>query len=167
MKILRGLLLSIVVIIVAAKTFAQPNHPMGLESRFFPQLGRLLTDEQRLSLLRNMDSERDQIQPLRERIRSSRAALLNQIVNGKFDEKLARQYAGQCAGAEAQLTVIFVRALSRVQPPLSARQLAQLKTFQPGHFVGFRDEAEAPAPEVHLKLPPMLPTDTNGLPVVD
>ena len=140
---------------------------MGLEARLFPMLGRLLTDEQRLSLLRNMDTQRDQIQPLQETIRSSRAALLNQIISGKFDEKLARQYAGQSAGAEAQLTVIFVRALSQMQPPLSAEQLAQLKSFRSGHFVGFRDEAEAPAPEVHLKMPPPLPTDTNGLPIVN
>ena len=140
---------------------------MGLEARFFPMLGRLLTDEQRLSLLRNMDSQRDQIQPLQEKIRSSRAALLNQIVSGNFDEKLARQYAYQSSGAEAQLTVIFVKALSQMQPPLSAKQVAQLKSFQSGHFFGFRDEAEAPAPEVHLNVPPALPRDTNDLPIVN
>lgn len=167
MNTLKCLLLSIVVTLLAAECFAQQYHPMGLESRFFPAIGRLLTDEQRLSLLRNMDSQRDQIQPLQERIRSSRAALLNQIVSGKFDEKLSRQWAAQSAGAEAQLTVIFVRALSQMQPPLSAQQLAQLKNFQSGRFAGFRDEAEAPAPEVHLKLPPSLPTDTNGLPIVN
>jgi Spy/CpxP family protein refolding chaperone len=167
MKYLQLLLLSIVLAISAAKCCGQANRPMGMEARLFPMLGRLLTDEQRLSLMRNMDAQRDQIQPLQQTIRSSRAALLNQIVTGKFDEKLARQYAGQSAGAEAQLTVIFVRALSQMQPPLSAQQLAQLKNFQSGHFVGFRDEAETPAPEVHLKLPPPLPTDTNGLPVVN
>ena len=167
MKTLKCLFLSIIVIISAGKSSAQQNHPMGMEARFFPMLGRLLTDEQRLSLLRNMDSQRDQIQPLQEKIRSSRAALLNQIVSGKFDEKLARQYAYQSSGAEAQLTVIFVKALSQMQPPLSAQQIAQLKNFQSGRFFGFRDEAEAPAPEVHLKLPPSLPTDTNGLPVVN
>lgn len=140
---------------------------MGMEARLFPMLARLLTDQQRLSLMRSVDAERDQIQPLQQTIRLSRAALLNQIVTGKFDEKLARQYAGQSAGAEAQLTVIFVKALSQMQPPLSAQQLAQLKNFQSGHFVGFRDEAETPAPEVHLKLPAPLPTDTNGLPVVN
>lgn len=166
MNTLRYFLL-LILVAISAKSFGQPSHAMGLEARFFPTLGPVLTDDQRLSLLRNMDSQRDQIQPLRERIRSSRAALLNQIISGKFDEKLARQYAAQSAGAEAQLTVIFIRALSQMQPPLSARQLAQLKTFQPGRFTGFRDEAEAPAPEVHLKLPPALPTDTNGLPMVN
>ena len=140
---------------------------MGLEARLFPMLGRLLTDQQRLSLLRNMDVDRDQIGPLQETIRSSRAALLNQIITGNFDEKLARQYAAQSAGAEARLTVIFVSALSHMQPPLSAAQLARLKSFQSGHFIGFRDEAEDPAPEVHLKVPPPLPTDTNGLPIVN
>jgi hypothetical protein len=167
MNVLKCLFLSIILIILATKTSAQQNHPAGLEARFFPLLGRLLTDEQRLSLLRNMDSQRDQIQPLQEKIRSSRAALLNQIVSGNFDEKLARQYAYQSSGAEAQLTVILVKALSQMQPSLSAKQVAQLKNFQSGHFFGFRDEAEAPAPEVHLKLPPSLPTDTNGLPVVN
>ena len=59
----------------------------------------------------------------------------------KFDENLARQYAGQSAGAEAQLTVIFARALAQMQPPLSHDQLSQLKTFQSGRFSGIRDEA--------------------------
>jgi Spy/CpxP family protein refolding chaperone len=167
MKILQSLLICIVVTTLTASVSAQQNRAMGLENRFFPALGRLLTDEQRLSLVRNMDLQRDQIQPLQEKIRSARAALLNQIVSGKFDEKLARQYAGQSAGAEAQLTVIFARALAQMQPPLSAEQVAQLKTFQSGRFVGFRDEAETPAPEVHLKVPPPLPTDTNGLPVMN
>lgn len=167
MKKLQYLLFSVVLAVSAASCFGQANRPMGMEGRLFPMLARLLTDQQRLSLMRNMDSQRDQIEPLQETIRSSRGALLNQIVTGKFDEKLARQYAGQSAGAEAQLTVIFVRALSQMQPPLSAQQLAQMKNFQSGRFVGFRDEAEAPAPEVHLKLPPPLPTDTNGLPVVN
>lgn len=166
MKKLQCLLLSMVATLLAARGFAQPNRPMGLD-RFFPALGRLLTDEQRLSLLRNIEPQRDQIQPLQEKIRSSRAALLNQIAGGKFDENLARQYAAQSAGAEAQLTVIFARALARMQPPLSPGQLAQLKTFQSGRFFGVRDEAETPAPEVHLKLPPPLPRDTNDLPVVN
>jgi Spy/CpxP family protein refolding chaperone len=167
MNTFKCFLFSMFVVIFAATAFAQSNRPMGLEARFFPMLGRLLTDEQRLSLLRNMDSQRDQIEPLQEKIRSSRAALLNEIVSGKFDEKRARQYAYQSAGAEAQLTVVFVKALSQMQPPLSEKQVAQLKNFQSGHFFGFRDEAETPAPEVHLKLPPSLPTDTNGLPIVN
>lgn len=167
MKKLQCVLLCFILTILAAKCSAQQNRPTGLENRFFPMLGRLLTDEQRLSLLRNMDSQRDQIQPLQEKIRSSRAALLSEIVGGKFDEKVARQYAAQSAGAEAQLTVIFARALAQMQPALSAQQLAQLRNFQPGRFFGFRDEAEMPAPEVHLKLPPSLPTDTNGLPIVN
>jgi len=167
MKKLQCLLLSIIVIFSAAKGSAQQNHGMGGLDRFFPMLGRLLTDEQRLSLLRNVDPQRDQIAPLQEKMRSSRAALLNQIISGKFDDNLARQYAQQSAGAEAQLTVIFARALAHMQPPLSSQQLAQLKTFETGRFSGIRDEAETPAPEVHLKLPPPLPRDTNDLPMVN
>ncbi|MGH7979871.1 MAG: Spy/CpxP family protein refolding chaperone [Limisphaerales bacterium] len=167
MNTFKCLLLSLVVTVVAEQGWARQNREMGLDSRFFPMLGRLLTDQQRLSLFRNIDAQRSEIQPLRQKIRASRAALLNQIVSGKFNEKLTRQYAAQSAGAQARLTVIFITALSQMQPPLSRQQAAQLKNFQPGRFVGAREEAEAPAPVVHLKLPPPLPTDTNGLPIVN
>jgi Spy/CpxP family protein refolding chaperone len=113
--------------------------------------------------------ERGQIRPLEEKLRASRLAMLNQIAGGNFDENLARQYAAQSAAAESDLTVIFARALSKMQPPLSAQQVAQLKNFEPGRFrEARRDGVDPPAaPEVHLKLPPSLPTDTNGLPVVN
>jgi Spy/CpxP family protein refolding chaperone len=166
MKKLQCLLLSLIVTLLAANASAQEKHQMALD-RFFPMLGKLLTDEQRMSLLRNVEPQRDQIQPLQDKIRSSRAALMNQIISGKFDENQARQYAAQTAGAEAQLTVIFARALAHMQPPLSQEQISQLKGFQSGRFAGIRDEAETAAPEVHLKLPPPLPQDTNGLPVMN
>jgi Spy/CpxP family protein refolding chaperone len=99
--------------------------------------------------------------------------MLNQVVSGGFDESAVRQYASQAAGAEADLTVIFARALSHMQPPLTAQQVAQIKNFSPGRLKearrgnGGADDESGTAPEVHLKLPPPLPQDTNGLPIVN
>ena len=170
MKKLHCLLLSLALAGFAATTFAQQN-AAGLGERLFPRVGHVLTTEQRQSFQQILEAQGAQIRPLVEKLQASRQAMLNQAVSGNFDENLVRQYAVQSANAEADLTVIFARALSRMQPPLSAEQVAQLKNFQPGRFRGARngdgdDESEA-APEVHLKLPPPLPRDTNDLPVVN
>lgn len=137
----------------------------GITDRFFPALGRLLTDDQRQSLRDLMLSQRDQLQPLEREMRTSRQAMLNEITSGQFDENLVRQYAEQSAKAESELTVIFAKALSQMQPPLSAQQIRQLRNFQPGRFQDFSDQA-GDEPQSHMKLPPPLPRDTNDLPVV-
>ena len=146
----------------------EPQRPavFAAGERFFPALNRVLTDEQRQSLRAALQPQRDKISPLEEKVRASRRALLDAAASGKFDENLVRQSAEASAGAEAELTVIYVRALSQMQPPLSARQLQQLKNFQPGQFQAPFGPPPASAPEKHLALPPPLPRDTNDLPVV-
>ena len=146
----------------------QPRRPQPLAAgeRFFPALNRVLTDEQRQSLRAALEPQRDKLPPLEEKVRASRRALLDAAVGGKFDENLVRQSAEASAGAEAELTVIYVRALSQMQPPLSAQQLQQLKNFQPGQFQAQSGLPAASTPEKHLELPPPLPRDTNDLPVV-
>lgn len=165
MKKLHCFLLSIIVAGLATVASAQQNGANGITDRFFPALGRLLTDDQHQSLRSLLQSQRGQLQPLEREMRTSRQALLNQITSGQFDENLARQYADQSAKAESELAVIFARALSQMQPPLSAQQIKQLKNFQPGRFQDF-DEGGGDAPPSHMKLPPPLPRDTNDLPVV-
>jgi Spy/CpxP family protein refolding chaperone len=165
-KELSFLLSLIVVIAFTAVASAQQNQGYGMGERVFPLINRILTDDQRQSLQQIIVSQRDQIRPLEEKIRDSRQALLSLTVGGNFNENLANQYAGETARAEADLLVIYARALSQIQPKLSAQQIAQLKNFQQGRARGTRDES-ADAPEVHMKLPPPLPRDTNGLPVVN
>jgi Spy/CpxP family protein refolding chaperone len=165
MKKLRCFLLSIAIAGLTTFASAQQNGGNGITDRFFPALGRLLTDDQRQSLRDLMVSQRDQLQPLEREMRTSRQALLTQITSGQFDENLVRQYAEQSAKAESELTVIFARALSQMQPPLTAQQIRQLRNFQPGRFQDF-DQAGGDEPQSHLKLPPPLPRDTNDLPVV-
>jgi len=99
-------------------------------------------------------------------MRESRRAMLDAAAGGKFDEDLVRQSAQASAGAEAELTVIYARALSQMRPPLTAQQLQELKDFQPGQFQAQSGPAAASAPEKHLELPPPLPRDTNDLPVL-
>ena len=146
----------------------QPRRPLPLTAgeRFFPALNRVLTDEQRQSLRAALEPQRDKMPALEEKVRASRRALLDAAVGGKFDENLVRQSAEASAVAEAELTVIYVRALSQMHPPLSAQQLEQLKNFQPGQFQAQSGPAAASVPEKHLELPPPLPRDTNDLPVL-
>lgn len=165
-----SLLLFLIIIALAATASAQQNQPYGMGEREFPLINRILTDDQRQSLRQIIGSERDQIRPLEEKIRNSRQSLLDMTVSGNFNENLATRYAGETARAEADLLVIYSRALSQMQPKLSGQQIAQLKNFQPGRFRASRDESahdESAAPEVHMKLPPPLPRDTNDLPVVN
>jgi Spy/CpxP family protein refolding chaperone len=175
---IRGLFLSLVIAGLAASAPAQQaaangggGNGGGVGDRLFPMIGRVLTSEQRQSLQQLMESQRTQIRPLVEKLQASRQAMLNQVASGNFDESLVRQYAAQSASAEAELTVMYARALSQMQPRLSAQQIAQIKNFQPGRYKAGRngdagDESTA-APEVHLKLPPPLPRDTNDLPMVN
>jgi Spy/CpxP family protein refolding chaperone len=165
MKKLFCLLLLVALAGPARVASAQQDPASGLANRLFPAIGRVLTDDQRESLRQIMVSERAQLLPLEQRMRTSRQALINQIVGGDFNEDLVRQYADQSAQAETELTVIFAKAFSQMQPPLSAQQISQLKNFQPARSQGYSAQG-GPAPASHMKLPPALPRDTNDLPVV-
>jgi Spy/CpxP family protein refolding chaperone len=166
-KILLSISLAVFCVAVApAQNQPRRPQPLAAGERFFPALNRVLTDEQRLSLRAALESQREKMTPLEEKVRASRRALLDAAAGGKFDENLVRQSAGASAGAEAELTVIYVRALSQMQPPLSAQQLQQLKNFQPGQFQVQSGPPASSTPEKHLELPPPLPRDTNDLPVV-
>jgi uncharacterized membrane protein len=152
--------------IAPAQNLPQRPQTLAAAGRFFPALNRVLTDEQRLSLRTALESQREKMTPLEEKVRASRRALLDAAAGGKFDENLVRRSAEASAGAEAELAVIYARALSKMQPSLSAQQLRQLKNFQPGQFQPQSGPAAQSTPEKHLELPPPLPRDTNDLPVM-
>jgi Spy/CpxP family protein refolding chaperone len=170
MKKLSCLLILFALASFMAAAWAQQN-AAGVGERLFPMVGRVLTVQQRQSFQQILEAQRAQIRPLVEKLQASRQAMLNQAFSGNFNEGVVRQYAAQSANAEADLSVIFAKALSQMQPPLSAQQIAQLKNSQMGRFRqarnGESDDEPAAVPAVHLKLPPPLPTDTNGLPVVN
>ncbi|HSY75110.1 MAG TPA: periplasmic heavy metal sensor [Dongiaceae bacterium] len=137
----------------------------GAGDRFFPALNRVLTDDQRKTFRAAIETQSEKIQPLEEKMRESRRAVLDEIASGKFDESVARQNAEESAKAEVELTVIFAKALSQMQPPLSAQQIEQMKNFQPGQQSQSAPQTEV-APRPKMDLPPPLPRDSNDLPVI-
>ncbi len=153
---------------MAATAQNLPQRPPALAGagRFFPALNQVLTDDQRQSLRSILERQRDRLLPLEEKLRVSRQALLDAAVGGKFNENVVRQNAQTSAGAEAELTVIFARALSQMQPPLSEQQVRQLKNSQPGRLQPQAGPAAESGPEKHLPVPSPLPRDTNDLPVL-
>jgi len=149
-----------------AQALGQRQQGFGSIDRFFPALNRVLTDAQRKSFRTAIESQSAKIQPLAEQMRLSHQALLDEIAGGKFDEAAARQSAEESAKAGAELTVIFAKALSQIQPPLSAQQIEQMKNFQPGQQQPpLAPQAEV-APRPKMDFPPPLPRDSNDLPVV-
>jgi Spy/CpxP family protein refolding chaperone len=152
--------------VATAQNQPQRPQPLAAGGRFFPALNRVLTDEQRQSLRVALEPQRDKMPALEEKARASRRALLDAALGGKFDENLVRQSAEASAGAEAELTVIYARALSQMRPPLLEQQLQELKNFQPGQFQAQSGPPTVSAPDKHLELPPPLPRDTNDLPVL-
>jgi Spy/CpxP family protein refolding chaperone len=151
-----------------AQAQGQRQQALGGGERFFPALNRVLTDEQRKSFLTAIDPQSEKIRPLEQKMRESRRAMLDEIARGNFDEADARQSAEESAKAEAELTVIFAKALSQMQPPLSAQQIEQMKNFQPGQ--NQQQPQSVPQAEVEprpkMDLPPPLPRDSNDLPIV-
>jgi len=154
-----------------AQTAGQHQQGFGAGDRFFPALNRVLTDEQRQSFRAAIGLQSEKIQSLEETMRESRKMMLDEIAGGKFDESAARQDAEESAKAEAEITVIFAKALSQMQPSLSARQIEQMKNFQPGQNQQQPQTEVEPLPKMigprpEMNLPPPLPRDSNDLPIV-
>src|ERR1700679_237385 len=97
------------------QTPGQRQQGFGGGDRFFPALNRVLTDDQRKVFRMTIESQSEKIQPLEEKIRSSRRVVLDEIAGGKFDEAAVRKNAEESAKAEAELTVIFAKALSEMK----------------------------------------------------
>jgi Spy/CpxP family protein refolding chaperone len=174
MKTIKSIFYFAAIAIAFANFSAQAQAPgqrqqlAGAGERFFPALNRVLTDDQRKSFRAAIAPQFGKIQPLEEKTRASRKTLLDEIASGNFDEAAVRQNAEESAKADEELTVIFAKSLSQMQPPLSAQQIEQLKNFQPGQ--GQQQLQSAPqtesAPRPKMDLPPPLPRDSNDLPVV-
>ncbi|TAL01262.1 MAG: periplasmic heavy metal sensor [Verrucomicrobia bacterium] len=92
---------------------------------------RVLTEEQRESMRTAMQAQREKMQPIEEQMRAARKELAVAGLTGKFDEDAVREKALKVAKLEAELTVLRAKALSQIQPPLSAEQIEQIKNPPP------------------------------------
>jgi uncharacterized membrane protein len=91
-------------------------------------VGNVLTDEQRASFRQAMEAQREKMRDVETKLRVARRELLQAGLDGKFDETAVREQAMAVASLEAELSVIRAKAISQLQPPLSAEQIEKVKS---------------------------------------
>jgi Spy/CpxP family protein refolding chaperone len=132
----------------------------GAGSRVSPGFERVLsvlTDEQRASIREAMAADREKIRELEQKIRESRKELFELGLREKFDETAVREKAAEAAKLDADMTVLRVKAISKIRPPLTAEQIEKIKTSS-GPEMGDR---QPEPPRRHRDIP----RDENGLPL--
>jgi Spy/CpxP family protein refolding chaperone len=98
----------------------------------------VLTDEQRASLEPAFREERDQLMKLEMKLRETRKEMLSAGLNGSFNEDAVRKQAQAAAEIEVEIDVLRVKALSQIQPPLSAEQIEKIQNAASGPAGGLR-----------------------------
>ena len=133
---------------------------MGAAGRFsagFERVLSVLTEEQRASMREAMAADRGQVRDLDLKIRQARRELFELGLKEKFDEAAVRKKATAAAKLEAEMTVLRVKALSRMRPPLTAEQIAKIRESARTEL----GESQAEAPRRRHDIP----RDENGLPL--
>jgi Spy/CpxP family protein refolding chaperone len=122
----------------------------------FERVMNVLTDDQRASIREAMAADREKIRDLERKIVQTRKELFELGLREKFDETAVREKANEAAKIEMEMTVLRVKAISRIQPPLTAEQIEKIKN-------------SAPEPADRQSEPPRrrhdIPRDENGLPL--
>ncbi len=142
---------------------APPRGQFGLATagRFSPAFERallsVLTDEQRASMRQAMEADRGKIRDLELKIRDARKELFELGLREKFDEVTVREKANAAAKLDTEMTVLRVKAISQIRPPLSAEQIEKVKNSARAQM-GERQE-EAPRRRRDI------PRDENELPL--
>jgi len=124
---------------------------------------RVLTEEQRESMRDIMASQREAMRGIQEKIRVARKELLKASLAESFDEEMVRAKALVVAKLEADLTVLRAKAISKVQPPLSDRQIEQIMNPPPQDRMQPRNGEPRPG-DGRGNRPPPGPRDGNDLP---
>lgn len=118
----------------AGQPTGQPGGPQGGQQRFQPGgqgsgmnlVDRILTDDQRDSIRKSLEANREKTRTSMEKIRDARKALNQAALGEEFKENVVRAKALEIATMEAELTVMRLKALSEVQPALSTEQLEKI-----------------------------------------
>jgi Spy/CpxP family protein refolding chaperone len=109
-----------------------PASPGG--GRFFEGMGpafEVLTPEQRASAAEAMQAQRERLRALEIKIAEARREFVAAGLSGKFDEETVRQRAQAVANLEAEIAVLRMQALARMQPPLSPDQIQKITNSMP------------------------------------
>jgi len=129
----------------------------GRLSPGFERILNVLTEEQRVSMREAMMPDREKIREFEQKILQSRKELFELGLREKFDETAVREKASEAAKLDAEMTVLRVKAISKIRPPLTAEQIEKIKGA-PGPDMGDR-QAESPRRRQDI------PRDENGLPL--
>jgi Spy/CpxP family protein refolding chaperone len=148
------------------RRFQQPGGPAGPMAGMGPVMS-VLTEEQRGSVMQALQAQREKVRELETKMRSARQELLAAGLDGKFDEEAVRKQAMAVANLEAEMSVLRVKAISQVQPPLSPEQIEKIKSATPnlpGRAAAMRGQREQ---ESAARRSSLLNTnrDENDLPV--
>src|ERR1044072_7577576 len=119
----------------------------------------VLTEEQRASRREALAADREKIRDLEEKLRETRRHLLELGLREQFDEAAARELANASAKLDAEMTVLRVKAISQIKPPLSAEQIQKIKELA-------RPDLGKRQPEAPRRRHDIL-RDENGLPLKD
>lgn len=87
---------------------------------------RVLTEDQRESIRKLLESNRETTRENLEKIREARKELSKLALDAEFNESAVRAKALEIAKLEADMTVMRLKALSEVQPALSAEQIEKI-----------------------------------------
>ncbi len=129
----------------------------GRFSAGFERVLSVLTEEQRASMREAMMADREKIRELEQKVRESRKELFELGLREKFDEAAVREKASQTAKLDAEMTVLRIKAISKLRPPLTAEQIEKIKSSS-GPEMG--DRQPEPPRRRHD-----IPRDENGLPL--
>jgi Spy/CpxP family protein refolding chaperone len=94
----------------------------------------VLTEEQRQSMRQTMASQRERIMALQTQLRAARQDLFETALGGTFDEAAVRAKAAEVGRIESEMTVLRVKALSQVRPPLTPAQREKIRLAARGAF---------------------------------
>lgn len=109
----------------------QPGLQPGGPQQGVPLMEQVLTEDQRESMRKAMETHRETLRGHQEKMRDARKALMNAALAEDFKEDVVHAKALEVAKLEADLTVMRLKALAEVQPALTKEQLEQLTNPQP------------------------------------
>jgi Spy/CpxP family protein refolding chaperone len=122
----------------------------------FERVFGVLTEEQRSSFRQAMEGEREKMRELEQKSAEARRELMESALVDKFEEAKVRQKLNALMKMDADLTMIRIKAFSKVEPKLSADQLEKIRSAAQPDGQGRPSERKSRRPEPER--------DENGLP---
>jgi hypothetical protein len=114
-----------------------------------------LSEEQRDSYQKILADQRDQLMELNSKLQAANQQISDAVLQTNVNEKIIREKVLAAAQIQAEMVILRAKALSQVQPPISAEQLEKMKNPRP------MMPMQRPMAPV---APPSTNHDQNGLP---